>query len=137
MLKIKRGTSATLSDVILENGQPAYCKDTHELKIGNGNTAFSELPVVGSSLINCKISVNSTGWEDTTKTLAGFEAKYSNSCICTGAKPMSTVIDISYNDGDLESAKQWIWLAPEENSVVLYSKTKPAKNFSLNLVLNK
>ena len=137
MVKIKRGTSSTLRDVVLENGQPAYSKDTHELKIGDGDTSFSNLPAVGNNIVRYTLTVDSTGWKDTSKTFAGVEAKYSNTCNCQEVDETSNVIEISYNGGDLKSAQTWSWLSPEKDSVVLYSKVKPTNSFSLDLFVSK
>lgn len=52
MIQFLRGksTASGLSDVVLQAGQPFSELDTHQLKVGDGVTKYSELPYVGGSL---------------------------------------------------------------------------------------
>lgn len=43
MIQLKRGLQSSLSNVILEPGQPGWAEDVHILKIGDGSTSFSNL----------------------------------------------------------------------------------------------
>lgn len=51
MIQIKRGSTKSWHDteVKLASGQPGYDKDTHQLKIGDGETLWSDLPSVGGA----------------------------------------------------------------------------------------
>ena len=44
MIGIKRGEFSVLSSEVLEDGQLAYSTDNHQFKIGDGSTAFAQLP---------------------------------------------------------------------------------------------
>lgn len=50
-IKFKRGTSAAWArtNPILLDGEPGYEKDTKKLKIGDGTTAWNNLPYIGES----------------------------------------------------------------------------------------
>lgn len=69
MIQFKRGKTASWANQTepLADGQPGYDKDTHELKIGDGTTAFADLPAIGSgyttgleSISNKTTSISST-----------------------------------------------------------------------------
>ena len=49
--KFKRGTAARWAEVnpILEQGEPGFVYDTKQLKIGDGVTAWNDLPYIGES----------------------------------------------------------------------------------------
>lgn len=44
MIGIKRGEFSVISSEVLEDGQLAYSTDNHQLKIGDGNITFAQLP---------------------------------------------------------------------------------------------
>lgn len=46
---LRRDTSSNFSSKILASGEPVYATDTGALKIGDGQTAYSGLPVVGGA----------------------------------------------------------------------------------------
>lgn len=49
MIQIKRGSTKSWQDteVKLASGQPGYDKDTHQLKIGDGENSWADLPCIG------------------------------------------------------------------------------------------
>ena len=51
MIQIKRGSTKSWQDteVKLASGQPGYDKDTHQLKIGDGETLWADLPSIGGA----------------------------------------------------------------------------------------
>ena len=56
-IQLKRGTAARWAELnlILEAGQPGFVTDENRLKIGDGVTAWNELPYIGeSSVVNVK-----------------------------------------------------------------------------------
>lgn len=55
VLQLKRGTAARWMEVnpILAAGEPGFEYDAKRLKIGDGNTAWNDLPYVGSEEILC------------------------------------------------------------------------------------
>lgn len=56
-LKFKRGTSSKWAElnIVLEAGQPGFATDENRLKIGDGVTAWNDLPYVGeSSVVNAQ-----------------------------------------------------------------------------------
>jgi hypothetical protein len=55
MIKVKRGTTEKWTEdsgVILESGQPGYDKTKHKLKIGDGETSWSDLPYTSGLFAN-------------------------------------------------------------------------------------
>lgn len=50
-LQIKRGTAARWAELnpILANGEPGFEYDSKKLKIGDGHTAWNELPYIGEN----------------------------------------------------------------------------------------
>lgn len=52
-IQFKRGTSSRWSELnlILEAGQPGFVIDENRLKIGDGVTAWNDLPYVGESCV--------------------------------------------------------------------------------------
>jgi hypothetical protein len=48
-LQFKRGTAKAFAQVdpVLMYGEPSFEKDTNKMKIGNGNTKYSDLPYIG------------------------------------------------------------------------------------------
>lgn len=52
---LKRGTAARWVELnlILAAGEPGFEYDTKKLKIGDGNTAWNDLPYVGSEELYC------------------------------------------------------------------------------------
>ena len=50
-IKFKRGTSAAWArtNPVLLDGEPGYEKDTKKLKIGDGSTAWNDLPYIGEN----------------------------------------------------------------------------------------
>lgn len=54
-LQLKRGTAARWVELnpVLAAGEPGFEYDTKKLKIGDGKTAWSDLPYTGSSDICC------------------------------------------------------------------------------------
>lgn len=56
-IQFKRGTAARWAELnlVLEAGQPGFVTDENRLKIGDGTTAWNELPYVGeSSVVNAQ-----------------------------------------------------------------------------------
>lgn len=54
-LQLKRGTAARWVELnpILAAGEPGFEYDTKKLKIGDGNTAWNDLPYIGSEELYC------------------------------------------------------------------------------------
>lgn len=55
--KQKQDTSTNLSSVVLETGEFGYATDTKEVKIGDGQSTFSNLPTVGENDIISLLNV--------------------------------------------------------------------------------
>lgn len=56
-IQFKRGTAARWAELnlVLEAGQPGFVTDENRLKIGDGETAWNDLPYVGeSSVVNAQ-----------------------------------------------------------------------------------
>lgn len=56
-IQFKRGTAAKWAylNLVLEAGQPGFVTDENRLKIGDGTTAWNDLPYVGeSSVVNAQ-----------------------------------------------------------------------------------
>lgn len=49
IIKFKRGTAARWAEVnpVLQVGEPGYVKDSNRFKIGDGITAWNDLPFIG------------------------------------------------------------------------------------------
>lgn len=57
VIQLKRGTAARWEELnlILEAGQPGFVTDENRLKIGDGTTAWNDLPYIGeSSVVNAQ-----------------------------------------------------------------------------------
>lgn len=54
-LQLKRGTAARWMELnpILAAGEPGFEYDTKKMKIGDGNTAWCDLPYIGSEEVFC------------------------------------------------------------------------------------
>lgn len=54
-LQLKRGTAARWAELnpVLTAGEPGFEYDTKKLKIGDGSTAWNDLPYIGGSEICC------------------------------------------------------------------------------------
>ena len=56
-IRFKRGTEAKWAEVnpILEEGQPGFVTDKNKLKIGDGQSAWNDLPYIGEdNVVNAK-----------------------------------------------------------------------------------
>lgn len=56
-IQFKRGTAARWAELnlVLEAGQPGFVTDENRLKIGDGLTAWNDLPYIGEdNVINCQ-----------------------------------------------------------------------------------
>ena len=53
ILQLKRGTSNRWRELnlVLEAGEPGYVIDEHKLKIGDGQTAWNDLPYIGEECV--------------------------------------------------------------------------------------
>lgn len=51
-IRLKRGTSSSWARVnpVLLYGEPGYEKDTNKMKIGDGSTAWNNLPYIGGTI---------------------------------------------------------------------------------------
>ena len=68
-LQLKRGTAARWRELnlVLEAGEPGFVLDENKLKIGDGSTAWNDLPYIGeSSVVNASTHYDfpSIGRED-------------------------------------------------------------------------
>ena len=55
VVKIRRGTAASLASVVLLDGELGYANDTKILKIGDGVTAFSALPTLETFYLKTEV----------------------------------------------------------------------------------
>ena len=51
IIQFKRGTTARWAELnlVLESGEPGFVTDTNKFKIGDGKTAWNDLPYIGES----------------------------------------------------------------------------------------
>ena len=50
IIKLKRGQSTTWAskNIVLKDGEPGVELDSHQMKVGDGKTAWKDLPYVGN-----------------------------------------------------------------------------------------
>lgn len=144
-IQLRRDTKAKLDshNPILKHGEPAFAVDFNELKIGNGISAWRDLPIVGASRVTTVLvdlpAIQSNTSHTVTVTVAGIDSNDEYSILVAPEVSIPDYIDIRYAHVSADNSIDIVFTNIDNSTVdgnTSSNFSTPTSNVKLHLLIN-